>query len=349
MTNLYVFWRLVTDPPSPWARLTRTNQYLRFNATPANHWGQTGAVTHAHPSVSGFSEGNAVFATSWSDINGYSTPLENVMGLHNDHAAPGSYSISNNNNNPAGLGLDIIYVDMATWESSIRSFPEGSIIMSNGALVDASLERYSAADGKYIYHSTPESEVGTSTPQSHTVAGTLGSAIGLSAVQAYSGVHTAGDRSISHAHTFSLASEAKYVEPRNLVTRLYEATRKTSRALKDTVVFVDGSVGANWEILTGWAGGNLKGGNSDPTLSGSDTHTQTFSGNSTTRSSENYFQRKSGALVKVTAYDSHYHVVSGTLDAANHVPSSRLIVPARLLSTVYRSRKTAGPQVIGLW
>lgn len=345
MTNLYVFWRLATDPPAPWTRLTRTNQYLRCNATPANHWTQTGATTHVHPTVSGFAVGNSVHAGAASTHTG--SALDDIMGIHNDHTAPGSYSISSNNNNPPGLGLDIIYMDLSTWEAEVRSFPEGAVIMSNGALVDAALERYSTADGKYIYHGEPEVSVGTSTPQSHTVAGTTGVTYGVSYVIASMAQTNVGDRSLTHSHTFSIASESKYVEPRNLVTRLYRALKDTSRALAGSVVFVDGSVGANWEILTGWAGGNLKGGDSDPTLSGSDTHTQTFSGNSSTYDGPNAFDNR--YTPDRTCYSSHYHTISGTLDEANHVPSSRLIVPARLLSTVYRIRKVAGPQVIGLW
>ena len=342
MTNLYVFWKKVADPPSPWTRLTRTNQYLRFNGTPANHWTQTGATTHTHPSAT-INVGNSVHSGEEGSHDG--SPNDSVMGSHNDHPVTG-YSIGTNNNNPPGWGLDIIYVDMATWESSIRSFPEGSIIMSNGVLTDASLERYSAADGRYIVHTTPETTVGTTTPQSHTVSGSLGAVQGVVFINAYF-TQWRGDRALHHEHTFSFASEAKYVEPRNLVTRLYHALQNTSKAVAGSVVFVDGAVSANWEILTGWAGGNLKGGDSDPTLSGSDTHTQTFSGNSSIYDGPDAFDNEYSP--NRTVYDSHYHPISGTLDAASHVPSSRLIIPARLLSTVYRIRKTAGPQVIGLW
>lgn len=346
MTNLYVFWRLVADPPAPWTRLTRTNQYLRFDASTANHWSQVGAWTHIHPSVSGFTVGTSVHSGQVNTVSPHSLQYDDIMGPHSNHAAPGSYSIGSANNAPAGIGLDIIYVDLTTWENQIRSFPAGAVIMSNGALVDAPLSRYSAADGKFIYHGTPEVAVGSTDQHTHTVAGTLGDANGVSYVTAHSEVPYAGvDRTLTHNHTISLTSEAKYVEPRNLVTRLYQAVQETSRALAGTVVFVDGSVGAKWEILTGWAGGNLKGGDSDPTLSGTDTHTQTFSGNSSIYNGANAF-RLAGSQ---TGYDSHYHPVSGTLDAASHVPSSRLIVPARLLNTVYRSKKTAGPQVIGLW
>ena len=266
MTNMFLFWRLVADPPSPFSRLTRTNQYLRFNANPGNHWGQTGATTHTHPSAS-ITVGNSIHG---GEMGTRQTPTnDSIMGVHNDHPVTG-YSIDNsNNNNPPGWGLDIIYMDLATWESSVRSFPEGSIIMSNGVLTDASLERYSAADGKYIVHATPESTVGTTTPQSHTVSGSLGPVQGVVFLDGWFTQQT-GDRALHHEHIFGIASEAKYVEPRNLVTRLYHALQNTSKAVAGSVVFVDGSVGANWEILTGWAGGNLKAGNSDPSLTGSD-------------------------------------------------------------------------------
>ena len=341
MTNLYVFWKKVADPPSPWTRLTRTNQYLRFNGTPGNHWTQTGATTHTHPSAS-INVGNSVHG---GEHGTRQTPTnDSIMGVHNNHPITG-YSIENaNNNNPLGWGLDIIYMDLATWESSVRSFPEGSIIMSNGTLADASLERYSAADGKYIVHATPESTVGTTTPQSHTVSGSLGPVQGVVFLDGWF-VQKTGDRALHHEHTFSIASEAKYVEPRNLVTRLYHALKNTSRAVAGSVVFVDGSVGANWEILTGWAGGNLKAGNSDPTLSGSDTHTQTLSGNSSTYNGPNAF---SDLFYDRYCWDYHYHPITGSLAAASHVPSSRLIVPARLVKNLSKQR-TSAPQIIGLW
>jgi hypothetical protein len=342
MTNLYVFWRKVTDPPSPWTRLTRTNQYLRFNGTPANHWSQTGATTHTHPSAS-VNVGNSVHG---GEMGTRQTPTnDSIMGVHNDHPVTG-YSIDNsNNNNPPGWGLDIIYMDLATWESSVRSFPQGAIVMSNGSLVDPNLERYTAADGKYIVHAYPESLFGTTTPQSHTVSGTLGQVQGVVFLDGWF-TQQCGDRAIHHGHTFSFASEAKYVEPRNLVTRLYHAFNKTSKAVAGTVVMVDGAVGANWEILTGWSGGNLKSGNSNPSLSGSDTHEQSLSGNSSTYNGPHAF---SNMYYDRFCHDWHYHPITGTLAAASHVPSSRLVVPARLLYDLSKKTSAGSPQIIGLW
>lgn len=331
---MYVFWRKVTDPPSPWTRLTRTNQYLRFNGTPANHWSQTGATTHAHPSAS-INVGNSVHGGEHGTVLNPNSTNDSIMGTHNDHPVTG-YSIDNsNNNNPLGWGLDIIYMDLATWESSVRSFPEGTIIMSNGVLTDVSLERYSSADGKYIVHTTPETTVGTTTPQNHTVSGSLGEVQGVVFSDGWF-IQMVGDRALHHGHTFSFVSESKYVEPRNLVTRLYRTLYDTSIAVADSVVFVDGSVGANWEILTGWSGGNLKAGNSDPTLSGSDTHEQSLSGNSSTYNGPNAFYY---SYYDHYCWDYHYHPITGSLAAASHVPLSRYIVPARLLNTLKKNKE----------
>lgn len=278
--------------------------------------------------------GNSVHTGEEGSHDG--SPNDSVMGSHNNHPVTG-YSIANsNNNNPIGWGLDIIYVDITTWENSIRSFPEGAVIMSNGVLTDASLERYSSADGKYIVHTTPETTVGTTTPQNHTINGSLGSVQGVIFVNAYY-TQWRGDRALHHEHTFSIASESKYTEPRNLVTRLYRALYDTSIAVADSVVFVDGSVSANWEILTGWSGGNLKASNSNPTLSGSDTHTQTFSGNSSTYDGPNAFTNL--APIHFSIWNAHYHPITGTLASTSHVPLSRYIVPARLLNTLKKNKE----------
>ncbi len=348
MTNLYIFWRKTTDPPSPWTRLTRTNQYLRFNSNTGNHWTQTGATTHTH-GKSNFAVGNSIHSGPSQTRTGSSYDWIQSTHTHAFDFFDDGITIGSANNNPIGFGLDIIYMDLATWESSVRSFPEGSIIMSNGSLVDANLERYSAADGKYIVHTTPETTVGTTTSHSHNVAcpatedehGATGAAGGMAPVQ------VRGDRGLYHNHSFSFASEAKYVEPKTLVTRLYHAVRKTSKAIAGSVVFVDGNVTSNWQIISGWDGYNLKAGNSDPTTSGSDTHTHTASGNSSVYDGPDAFTND--LYLDRTCYDSHYHPITGDLTAASHVPSSRYIIPARLLNTLVKMSFNGSPQIIGLW
>lgn len=332
---MYFFWKLVADPPAPFQRLTRTNQYLRFNATPGNHWTEVGAETHLH-AISGYSCGNGS-PTRPSQPSGLTS-----MAQHT-HPEPASWTVPTNTNNPPAYGLDIIYVDLDTWENTLRYFPEGSVLVSNGALVDAELTRFSAADGKYIIQAEPGTTSGTDTPQSHTVTGTTGSSGTSSTSNSTSafGLTTPS----AHTHAISLTSDAKYSEPRNLVTRLYEATVQTSKALAGIVVFVDGTPGGNWEILTSWAGGSLKSGDSDPTLSGSDNHTQSISGNCAAASltdNRNYYD-----YVSCPQYN-HVHSISATLASAEHIPSSRLIIPARLLNTLPASKPANRVQIIGL-
>ena len=337
---MYVFWRKAEDPPSPWTRLTRTNNYLRFSSDTADHWDQTGSSTHKHIDVSPNTIGSPIFLKSLEIEDYYGSFPYNIMY---DHIHSLIISCNNNNNNPIGFGLDIIYVDLTTWEETIKSFPVGAIILSNGILVDASLERYSIADGKFIVHTSPETVVGTTTPQLHSVDFSLlkdGSGTSEKFAIAIPWYYGRGNEAKEHEHYFSANSESKYVEPRNLVTRLYHVINTASKALKETVIFVDGSVGENWEILTSWAGGNIKAGNSDPTLSGSDFHTQTISGTSSTYEGTHRFIRDKGGTILHTVYEDHYHTYSGSLTAANHVPPSRYIVPARLLNTISEDKES---------
>lgn len=321
---MYVFWRKTEDPPSPWTRLTRTNRYLRFDSNTSNHWVSIGSSTHKHSTSDG-QIGNSVhnsphLVNDYDKIHVLTTHTHSLMDISN----------TNGNNNPIGFGLDIIYMDLDTWESSVLSFPEGAVLMSSGILVDANLERYTLAEGKFIVHTTPETVVGTTTPHDHTISGSTGFADGATGALAVYGYGTnVCDASSSHTHDFSFVSEAKYVEPKKLLTRLYKVLATTSQAIAGTVVFVDGSVSENWEILTDWAGGSLYAYNCNPTLSGSDTHDQTFSGNSSEYNGPNSFDYQT--YLNQTAYDSHYHTISGNLDEVSHLPISKKIIAAKLL------------------
>lgn len=299
-----------------------------------------GSTTHTHTTDEyNFSVGNSVHTgqtqthggSSWDNIQGVHTHSFNIMDS--------GISISNsNNNNPIGFGLDVIYVDMTTWETSLLSFPQGSIIMSNGVLVDASLERYSKADGKFIVHTTPETTVGTTTPQSHTVVCTgTEQSNGVSDFIASMKTQSTGDRALNHSHTFSIESEAKYVEPKTLVTRLYHAVQNTSKAVAGTVVFIDDTPSGNWERISSWDGYNLKAGNSDPTTSGSDTHTHTVSGNSSSYDGPNAFSTE--YVLDRTCYNAHYHPITGTTGAGTHIPASKKIVPAKLLYDLQKNKE----------
>ena len=252
--------------------------------------------------------------------------------------AQGTTNVVSANNLPPGYALDIIYMDMDQWKGMCK-FPIGSVVMSNGTLVDAELARFTSADGKYIYNDVPGSTQGTTT-HTHTVSGTTASTT-PSSVPGYTG-GMVGDRNQTHNHTFSITSNSGTNLPASLTTRLYYALQETSKALAGIVVFVDGSVDANWSILTGWAGTNLVSGNSDPALSGADSHTQTYSGYSSYFDSSGADQGEDN-----NAIDNHRHPISGSLSSSSHVPPSKYIVPAVLLNTLY-SRSSGQVRVIGM-
>jgi hypothetical protein len=335
MTNLFVFWKLVADPPAPWARLTRTNEYVRFATS--GHWTQVGALTHLH-GISEYScDGGGLTYPGFTEILN-----SNALGDHH-HPEPLIWYLSSNYNNPPGYGLDIIYMDLSVWEATERRFPLGTIIVSNGSLIDAEVSAFTASDGKYIVHAAPGTLVGTTAPQSHHVTGTLGAT--HNATQVGSGTGLSEDS--NHVHTVDLYSDAQMNQPRTLLTRLYETLVETSKALAGTVVFVDGSVGSNWEILSAWANANLQNGQCDPVLYGSDSHTQAISGNSSDSSGNQVASHDVGPSCMRQV---HRHSVSATLSAASHIPLSRQIIPARLKNTLYRSTKCSGAQLIGpLW
>jgi len=325
-TKIFVFWKLVADPPSPWTRLTRTNKYIRLASDTANHVVETGAATHTPSPTAAI--GNNPNYRVW--MSGGSQGMN-----QHGHPSPSPWtSIQANNNNPPYYGLDIIYMDLTTWEATERRFPAGAVLVSNGALVESSeLARFSVADGYYIMNATPASTGGSTTPQSHRCQGTTGASGASGSTHCSSGSY--GEEPQSHTHSIDLTSGAVFGEPRHLITRLYEALIQTSKAQQETVIFVDGAVGSNWEILTGWAGANLKAGNSDPALAGSDTHSQSISGNTsdwTGTNNRNSDYQNGSALV----YPPHNHPVSASW-TDNHVPLSIQLIPARLKTTLLRN------------
>ena len=336
MTNLYIFWSKIEDPPASWTRLTRTNKYLRCSDDTADHLSDAGTSTHLH-TVSGFTCGYCNTGVTENYGSGQ------YGHAYHSHSTPTSWTIASENNTPPGYGLDIIYIDLEVFEQ-LASFPDGSIILSNGVLVDASLTRFSSADGKYIVHSEPGTTVGSSSSHSHSVAGTTAANADSSGVR-----WTGSDlmAATSHTHLISLTSTSTTPEPKNIVTRLYEVLTKTSSAISGTVVFVDGEVTDLWEILGTWDGANIKSGDSDPTVSGTDTHTHTFSGNSGNNSAGSNSVASHFPGSYSIPLHPHIHSVSGTLASTNHIPASKLLTPARLLTTIYpRMRNKA--QIVGL-
>ena len=323
LTNIYVFWKNAADPPAPWTRLTRTNNYIRLTSSTANHMSQTGASTHTG-TFSGWScSGGSPTTLSYQGDFG-ENPADG-MPPHS-HTEP-SWSISSNNNNPPYYGLDIIYMDLATWEVYERKFPVGTILVSNNTLTESSqLARFASADGYYIVHASPGTIGGSSSAQNHRCQGTTGST-NPGATTGWNAGGAGSYKNIVHSHTIDLYTDSKYPEPRNLVTRLYEALQTFPANQTGIVAFVDGTPTNHWTILTGWADSNLKAGNSNPSLTGSDTHTQSISGSTSSFSHNDSLG--GGSYGSAVISSPHSHAVSATL-TANHVPLSRYLVPVQL-------------------
>jgi hypothetical protein len=324
MTNIYVFWKTANDPPSPWTRLTRRGRYVRFTDSFANHLSQVGAATHNHGNTMG-----SYNCGSGNELS-YGSEYSTAMPAHS-HTNP-SWTISSNNNDPPYYGLDIIYMDLATWEAEECRFPEGAVILSSQGLSESEyLARFTAADGKFILNTTPGVTGGNTNTQRHRCQGTTGS-YGSGTYWVGGGYDQCARCPNGHAHAVDLYSDYKYQGPRQLVTRLYEALAQTLNAQAGTVVFCDGTPSSNWEILTGWKDANLMPGNSDPTLSGADSHTQAISGNSSSVTLDS--THASDAPFNVVVQLIHSHAISATLSAASHVPLSVLLVPIKLKATL---------------
>jgi hypothetical protein len=263
------------------------------------------------------------------------------MGMH-DHTNPSSYSISSANNDPAYYGLDLIYMDFATWKAYHRKFPDGAVVLSSQALVTSSnLARFADADGKYIMNTTPAATGGSTGTRNHTVTASTGrgsTGVGSSNGSTLSSV-------IDHGHTISLSSSGNTNEPRTLTTRLYEILNTYVAASAGMVAFCDGTPDADWEILSAWKDANLKSGDSAPTLSGSDAHSETISGN-TSGADDGWDTRATGGD-ETGVRVSHVHPVTGTLKSVSHIPSSCLLMPMKLLVNYSTARPRA--QIIGLW
>jgi hypothetical protein len=341
--NIFVFWRPSADPPLPWTRLTRQGRYCRFTDSVAYHLAQVGASTHYHANtMSSVWIGNSNTSTNYSDGG------VTLLGNH-AQGSPSAWSISAVNNDPAWYGLDLIYMDLAVWESVEKRFPDGAIILSSEALTDAGfMERFTAADGKYIVNTVPETTGGVTENKQHYCTANTGT--GKGAVNEQSSGRTGLASYTDHTHPAAAWSSANTNEPRNLTTRLYEILALTLMAKTGTVVFCDGVPGSNWEVQSGWTGANLKSGNSNPTLSGADSHGQSISGNTGAHNGQLGAASGSweGSYNVAYAPIDHVHPFSATLATEDHIPVSSLLVPYKLKVELVHSAAQRGAQLIGL-
>lgn len=325
MTNLMAFWGGGT-PPSPWQKLTTWDgKYLRFSSTYSQHGTTGGSATHYHTTTN-WSVGNNSTSSQYTEIGSVSK-----LKAHT-HAAPTSPTVANANNDPLYYTLELIYMDLAEWESSERRFPSGAIVLSDAVISWSAVARFTAADGKLIKLGTAGSTGGLDTA-SHTVTGNLhdgSSGVSLdNFMQQWS-----APNNVSHGHTVSAMSSAKTTLPKHVRTRLYSFTETSDRAEAGIICFVDNTPTAKWTLID-WSDCFLYSSDENPNTQGVSTHNHTgvsctSSGYTATAPAVIYGENSTAVSV-----NPHTHNVTFDLATANHEPPFVNLVPVKLNTTLY--------------
>lgn len=340
MTNIYFFFDNSDNAPDPYSKVERQNRYIRNSMYTSNHLTYVGSSTHTHGTSGWNCAGTQVTsAYLWDNAN-------DGMAEH-AHGEP-SWSIASANNSPPYYGLDIIYCDLNEWLLHQRQFPEDAVFPSTTSLTeDETLERFTSADGKYIFNGIPGSTGGSSDLHSHYISGNVQSIDPI--VRSY-GTSGAYPGHANHYHSVSATSSSTYQEPATVTTRFYKASANTLKAQAGSVVFVDGSFPTDYfTLLTSWDNMHLKAGNMNPTFSGSDSHQHSASGTSGTPSSttNNCSYSPDGGSPWTTYVNtfSHTHNWSVTLSSGSNVPLSVYLIPV-VLTVEIRKRSPSTSVVI---
>jgi hypothetical protein len=237
-------------------------------------------------------------------------------------------------------------MDLSIWETAERRFPANAILLSETALSDSELSRFTSADGRLIRIGTPGNIGGDSDGiHDHTFSGNLSSYYA-----SYEGVYGGGggywSRDSGHGHTFSGTSSSGTLLPVRVQTRLYLASTQTIKALQGVICFVDGAFDTGKWTFVSWAGKCIESVNSDASSTGSDTHNHSISATSSSWTSSTQL----GIVWNTAGYNrcpgTHSHTVSGTASTESHVPPYVNLYPVKLNATLYHV--TAGTQVFGL-
>jgi hypothetical protein len=233
---------------------------------------------------------------------------------------------------------DVLYaIDMAS-RAAIRW--NGSGWVNIGGL-DLSIVRFDSADGRYIVNNTPGTTGGSNGTRTHTLSATTG--VGSANCGGMSG--SSVSNYFDHNHTISLSSSGGTNIPRTIETRLYEIISTYASGKAGMVAFCDGTPDGDWEVLSSWKDANLMSNNKNPTISGSDTHSESVSGNSGGNTGAN--TRTSGGGESTVVRADHTHPISGSFNSSSHVPPSIMLMPIKL-NVTYLHGKPRG-KMIGFW
>jgi hypothetical protein len=332
MTRLYVLGEHAS-PPSPWTNETGySTKYIRMCGTPGETTNLGGQSTHTHTIASssvGYSDGSigtANYGATW------------WFCAHNNHSV--SATFSSVNNTPAYYDYALWSTELTQWETSERRFPAGAVVLSDATISDDELARATSADGKLIRIGTPGGSGGDADGlHNHSVSsGSLSSIDSSTQSPAYIDMYPPSKPPSGHSHTFSGSSSNATLLPARVQTRLYRAASQTTKAKAGVICFVDGTTSGNW-VAVSWAGNCIESVNSNATITGADTHNQTYSGTSSsfTQGSTvgiSYLLPGPGACA-----DPHSHSVSITSSTESHVPPYVSLYPVKLVNTLYRLTK----------
>jgi hypothetical protein len=327
MTKLYILGIHIA-PPSPWANETGfSNRYVRACETPE----ETGEVVlspnHTH-SISSSTVGTSGYWDYGTVDFGGSPYREGIE--HDNHAL--SASFDSVTHTPPYYGLALWSIDLGIWETAVRKFPTGAVLLSSSQISDEELTRFSDGDGRLIRIGTPGTMEGSAT-HSHTVAGSLSdidASFGIPDVWGFWYIRLA-----LHSHTFSGSTGASELSPTRIQTRLYKAISTTTRAAAGVVCFVDGTPSSNWEAVS-WGQRCIESSDCNATPTGSDSHNHSYSGYSSTISAGLLTSVEPQNIYEVPKQVAtpHGHSVSLVTSIESHVPSHVKLYPVRLKFTL---------------
>ena len=315
------------DLPSGWTRVTTYDgRYARFTTSTGQHGVTAGASSHIHTT-------NATTSGASTTISADGTAMGTLTYcLSHTHPIP-STTTGSSSNDPVYYTLSLWRIDLTTWETSWRYFPENCILLSAASISASGMSRFSAADGRLIKLGNPGATGGRNDHTDHAWTVTL------SAVTPNTAVHYGGysynNRSAyftSHSHSAAVSSAPTNTSlPRRIGTRLYLVTTTMDRAVPNVVVFFDGTPTSNW-TPTVWEAACILGADTDPTATGVDTHGHS----SVSGTSSGYTGTGRGDSSRYTCVAmTHAHNYAVSLQDASHVPEYVSLCPYYLNTTLY--------------
>ena len=339
MTNLYLLWKGGTVPSLFSKEASWDGRFLKFTNDVENHGVTGGNDSHEHVPSYGIGEASSV------SVDSYTAGLYVIKG--HTHGAPASPTGLEGDNDPPYYDLELIKIDLETFESS-GCLPVGAVIPALGVLSESQLSRLSAADGKLIRLGTAGTNGGTS-DHGHTVAGDVASSSSSSDCVRTSGLsHSSQPTCEAHSHSTEITTDSKSNLPKRIQTRLYEVVSLVGEIPAGIIGFVDGVPSEKWESV-GWDDAFLEPTDQDAASAGQNTHNHNGNGTSGdyTATPRNQYYGYSGSdssRVEIT----HNHSVELTLLDADHQPRYVTLYPVRLVSSIGIPRSTARGCIVGI-